>query len=248
MRKFGLIGYPLGHSFSKTYFTKKFLNEKITDAVYNNYPIENIDQLRVLLEKDRGLVGLNVTIPYKLDVCPYLDEIDSEAREVGAVNTIKILRKEGSVYLKGFNTDIYGFERPLMEVLKPIHSRALILGTGGAARAVAYILKKHGIQFTYVSRSPKNRNILSYDDLTNELVDNHKLIVNTSPAGMHPILDTCPDIPYSAITGSHILYDLIYNPERTLFLEKGGKKEATLINGLPMLYLQAEKSWQIWNT
>ena len=248
MKKFGLIGYPLEHSFSKTYFSDKFRKEEIRDCSYENFSLEKIEMIKDLVHAERDLFGLNVTIPYKQQVLPFLDELDEEARKVGAVNCIKISRlPDNKAFLKGFNTDIYGFEIPLREVLLPQQTKALILGTGGASKAVAYVLGKHQIDFRYVSRTPGNRNMFSYGNLTEELVREHTIIVNTSPAGMHPNTDSFPDIPYEGITNMHILYDLVYNPEKTVFLHKGAEKKATLINGLPMLYLQAEKSWEIWN-
>lgn len=248
MRKFGLIGFPLGHSFSKGYFADKFAREGILNCSYENYPLEEIDQLTDLIASDAELTGLNVTIPYKEEVLSLLDEIDDEAEKIGAVNTIKINRKGNQVNLKGFNTDVYGFEKPLLEVLKQKHNKALILGTGGAAKAVSYILRKNGISYKYVSRTPRDEKMLSYSALTPEIVNSCKLLINTSPIGMHPRIGDCPDIPYDAIGGDHILYDLIYNPEKTEFLKKGEEKKATLLNGLPMLYLQAERAWEIWSS
>lgn len=248
MRKYGLIGFPLEHSFSKNYFTQKFESEKLPDCIYSNYPIENIQRLSKVINDNPELAGLNVTIPYKQQVMELLDSIDNEANEVGAVNTIKIIRENTNYRLQGFNTDIYGFEKPLLENLKPIHKSALILGTGGASKAVSYILKKHGISFYLVSRKPKDKTILSYSDLTQELISEYKLIINTSPLGMYPGIDKCPAIPYEAVGHDHILYDLIYNPEKTLFLKNGEQKKATIINGLPMLHIQAEKAWEIWNS
>jgi len=248
MKKFGLIGYPLGHSFSKDYFTLKFEREQLTDCVYNNYPIEDICQIREIIAHNPELVGLNVTIPYKQHVITFLDDIDSEAAEIGAVNTIKIKHNKEAFHLTGYNTDIYGFEKSLLEKLKPEHKAALILGTGGASKAVAHILRKHGIIFRYVSRNPKNDEMFSYNDLTNKVVRDHKLIINTSPLGMHPHIEEFPHLPYNAIGSEHILYDLIYNPEKTLFLAKGEQQKATIINGLSMLYIQAEKSWEIWSS
>jgi shikimate dehydrogenase len=249
MRKFGLIGYPLGHSFSKRYFTGKFAKENIRDCSYENYPLEKIELLGRLIAGEKELCGLNVTIPHKQQVFPWLDELDEEAGQVGAVNCIRITRGPGNtVHLKGFNTDTYGFEVPLLEVLQSWHTKALILGTGGASKAVAHVLGKHGIGFRYVSRKPLHKGIYAYSDLTDDIIAQHTIIVNTSPKGMHPDTAGCPDIPYRAITGRHILYDLVYNPEKTVFLQKGKEKNAILINGLPMLHLQAEKSWEIWNT
>ncbi|MBN1596976.1 MAG: shikimate dehydrogenase [Bacteroidales bacterium] len=248
MRKFGLIGYPLGHSFSKAFFTEKFRDEKIADCSYDNYPIEDISQLPNILKEQQYLFGLNVTIPYKEKVFQYLDEIDHEAQEIGAINTIKIVRSGNEYRLKGFNTDAFGFEQPLLKVMREYHRTALILGTGGASKAVAYILKKHNIKYKYVSRVPKSKDFYSYEDLDESVIKQFHIIINTSPLGMYPNTARCPDIPYGALTRNHILYDLIYNPEKTLFLKKGEKQDATVLNGLPMLKLQADKAWEIWNT
>jgi len=247
MRKFGLIGFPLEHSFSKGYFSEKFKISGISDCRYDNYPLDDINKLNNLIEENSDLLGLNVTIPHKQSVIPLLDEIDKEASEIGAVNTIKIYRRN-KVILKGYNTDVYGFEKPLLKVLKKDHKMALILGTGGASKAVAYILKKHSIDYKYVSRKPKNKEILSYGDVSKDIIARIDIIVNTSPLGMYPNPDEKPDIPYDSINENHILYDLIYNPEKTLFLAEGERKHATTINGLPMLHLQAEKAWEIWNS
>ncbi len=247
MKKFGLIGYPLSHSFSQKYFTNKFKKDGILDCVYNNYPLESIEKLPELIQSDPELKGLNVTIPYKEKVLDFLDEIDKDAKEIGAVNTIRISRKDGVVRLKGYNTDVYGFRLPLEEVLSPKHSKALILGTGGAAKAVNWVLKSLGVETRFVSRNPKSDFDFSYNDLSETVISDHKIIVNTSPIGMYPNIEAFPDIPYEGISAQHILYDLIYNPEQTMFLQKGGIKKATLLNGLPMLYLQAEKAWLVWN-
>jgi shikimate dehydrogenase len=248
MRKFGLIGYPLGHSFSKGYFLKKFQKENITDCTYDNYSIEKIERLDLVIKQNPELIGLNVTIPYKQQVINFLNELDDEAALIGAVNLIKIDRSKEKAILKGYNTDVYGFEESIKKVLKYHHKKALILGTGGASKAVAFVLEKLNIHFSYVSRNPKHNNTIFYDQLTPELVSENTVIINTSPLGMFPDVETCPDIPYDAITSDHILYDLVYNPEKTLFLIKGEQKKATIMNGLPMLCLQAEKSWQIWNS
>jgi shikimate dehydrogenase len=245
MRKFGLIGYPLGHSFSKGYFLQKFNKENITDCTYDNYSIKKIERLDFVIKQHPELIGLNVTIPYKQQVINYLDELEDEAALIGAVNTIKIDRTEERLILKGFNTDVYGFEESIRKVIGDQHKKALILGTGGASKAVAFVLEKLNIHFSYVSRNPKHSNTIFYDQLTPELVKEHTIIINTSPLGMFPNTETCPDIPYDALTKDHILYDLVYNPEKTLFLRKGEQKKAAIINGLPMLCLQAEKSWQI---
>ena len=247
MRKFGLIGYPLGHSFSKAYFSKKFEDENISDCEYNNYPIEHISDILKLIADQPHLVGVNVTIPYKQQILQYLDEIDSDAVEIGAVNTIKINRKNGVASLKGYNTDVYGFAEPLKKVLAPSHKKALILGTGGASKAVAWVLKNLKIDFLFVSRNSQNNNCIGYNNVTEQLIRENTVIINTSPVGMYPDIDNAPEIPYDAISEEHILYDLIYNPEETLFLKKGAKKKAITINGLPMLYLQAEMAWKIWN-
>jgi shikimate dehydrogenase len=248
MRKFGLIGYPLSHSFSKGYFTKKFIDEGIVDCEYNNYPLEDISQLKNLLIQESQLEGLNVTIPYKEKVLDYLDEIDKDAAEIGAVNTIKIFRIENKPFLKGFNTDVYGFLEPLKEIMKPSHKKALILGTGGASKAVAWVLKTLKVEYTFVSRKNHGMNCINYSDVSKELIAENTLIINTSPVGMFPKIDIAPDIPYDAISSEHILYDLIYNPQEPLFLKFGKTKKATTLNGLPMLYLQAEKAWEIWNS
>lgn len=248
MKQFGLIGYPLGHSFSQKYFTEKFSKEGLTGYAYKNFPLVSIEALPELIESNPDLAGLNVTIPYKEQVIQYLDDIDQQAAEIGAVNTILINRKNGKVSLKGFNTDVFGFERPLLKVLRDVHTSALVLGTGGASKAVAYILARHGMKVQFVSRSPKSADMISYEQITPELLGEVKVIVNCSPLGMHPNIDRCPDIPYEVLTEDHILYDLIYNPEKTLFLKKGEEKKANLINGLPMLYIQAEEAWKIWNS
>lgn len=247
MRKFGLIGFPLGHSFSKGYFTRKFERDNITDCLYDNFPIDQISKIKELIELEKTLIGLNVTIPYKEKVIPFLDEKDQEAEQIGAVNTIQIFRSGNNIKLKGYNTDVIGFEQPLLSALKPIHKSALILGTGGASKAVVFVLRKHSIDYRFISRNPKESSILSYSDLTPEIISEHKIIINTSPVGMYPLTEDYPDIPYNSISSDHILYDLIYNPEKTVFLKKGEEKKATLINGLPMLIGQAEGSWQIWN-
>jgi shikimate dehydrogenase len=248
MRRFGLIGYPLGHSFSKKYFTQKFQHENIVDCIYDNYSIDKIELLNSIVSKYPDLEGLNVTIPYKQSVIPFLNEIDEDAAKIRAVNTIKLFREGERTLLKGFNTDIYGFEESIKSVLKIYHKNALILGTGGASKAVAYVFDKLNVQYTYVSRNIKNENTIGYTQVTPSIITKNTIIINTSPLGMFPNVDTCPDIPYDAITEKHLLFDLVYNPEKTLFLKKGEQKKATILNGLPMLCLQAEKSWQIWNS
>lgn len=247
MKKLGLIGYPLEHSFSKKYFTRKFKEEGLKDWKYELYPLVEIKKLPELLENIPELIGLNVTIPHKVAVIPLLDELDEEALKVGSVNTIKILNNSttGRKYLKGYNTDISGFEKSLVPLLKEHHKNALILGTGGAAKSVKYVLQKLGIEYDLVSRSDVFD--YRYEDLNKRVMEEHSLIINTTPLGMHPETDKCPPIPFKYITKKHLLYDLIYNPEETLFLKRGKQQGAAIKNGLEMLYLQAEKSWEIWN-
>ena len=247
MKTFGLVGYPLGHSFSQDYFTKKFAAEKI-DAQYLNFQIEDIALFPEKVLTIDGLSGLNVTIPYKQKVMQYLDEIDETAQKVGAVNVVKIVRDGSKMRLRGCNSDVVGFENSLRPLLKPCHTSAYILGTGGASKAVRYVLEKLNINYQFVSRNADAaNNILSYQQLTSELVENHKLIVNCTPLGMSPKIDACPDIPYQAIGAEHLCFDLIYNPEETLFLKKSKEHGATIKNGLDMLIGQAVRAWEIWN-
>lgn len=241
MRLFGLIGYPLSHSFSKRFFSQKFETEKI-EAQYENYPLKSIKEFPELI-RNYNLSGINVTIPYKQEVIQYLDSMSEEAENIGAVNTIQI--RDGK--LKGNNTDCYGFEQSLLPYLKPSHKKALVLGTGGASKAVVFILDKLGIEWKYVSRR-KSANGLTYQEVDTEIVKSHPLIINTTPLGMYPNVEECPEIDYEAIGENHLLYDLVYNPEETLFLQKGKAKGATIKNGLEMLHLQAEKAWEIWNS
>jgi shikimate dehydrogenase len=248
MRVFGLIGYPLGHSFSKGYFTDKFKNEHIGDTIYNNYPIESIEQFKSLVSGNPEFAGLNVTIPYKEQVISYLDAIDPEAKAIGAVNTIKIQNTSSGKKLIGFNTDVYGFETSLKPLLQNYHRKALILGTGGASKAIKFILKKLNIAYISASIEELKENEIRYSDITKELIASHLLIINATPLGTFPKVDTCPDIPYELITSKHVLFDLVYNPEETLFLKKGKEKGAKGKNGLEMLHLQAEKAWSIWNS
>jgi len=243
MKQFGLIGYPLSHSFSKGYFTEKFLKENITDCRYDIFPLEKIEDFLELCNATKNLVGLNVTIPYKQAIIPFLDELDETSANIGAVNTIKFI--DGKKI--GFNTDAYGFETSLKPLLKPHHTSALILGTGGASKAVEYVLKKLGIHFQYVSRS-KSENAISYDELDSLVINHSTLIINCSPIGMYPNINDAPKIPYQFITSKHLLYDLVYNPEETQFLKEGKLLDAQTKNGLEMLHLQAERSWQIWNS
>lgn len=247
-RLFGLIGYPLSHSFSRKYFTEKFEREGIPDAAYELFPLEDINELKSLLKKE-NLVGLNVTIPYKVDVIPFIDELDERtSARIGAVNTIRIF-PDGST--KGYNTDYYGFKNSLEEWVDHKGERcsdmkALVLGNGGAAKAVMTALEDLNTSYQLVSRCP-SENSLSYEDLTEEVMAEHRLIVNTTPLGMSPNIESCPPIPYQYLTSGHYLYDLVYNPVETQFLKNGQAQGAAILNGLKMLYLQAEKSWSFWN-
>ncbi len=244
MRKFGLIGKTLVHSFSKKYFTEKFEREAV-DANYELYSIANVDSLRQFVQ-EHSLCGLNVTVPYKQDVIPLLDEIDSEAQMVGAVNVIKIKREGERLCLKGFNTDVVGFRNSLKPLLKPWHTSALVLGTGGASKAVLYVLENLGIAARCVSRQ-KREGMLTYETLDADVMRRNTLIVNTTPLGTFPNVETCPDIPYRLLTEKHLLFDLVYNPEQTLFMKKGLQNGAAVKNGYEMLVGQAEASWRIWN-
>ncbi|MGX1639314.1 shikimate dehydrogenase family protein [Sphingobacterium sp. NPDC055431] len=246
MKQLGLIGYPLGHSFSKKYYLEKFRNEGIKNIDYDLYPLSTIEEFPSLYLNNPEFYGVNVTIPYKQDVMQYLTELSEEAKEIAAVNCIQIRHETDGVKLKGFNTDAYGFEKSLEPLLKPNHSKALIFGNGGATKAVAYSLKKLGIDFKIVSRA-KTEDNLSYEDLTEELIQNTPLLINCTPLGTFPKTEECPALPYHAISSEHLLYDLIYNPEETLFLKKGKERGAAIKNGYEMLVLQAEKNWEIWN-
>jgi len=247
MKFLGLIGYPLTHSFSVDYFAEKFKDLGITDYEYRNYPIKQIGELKTVLEDNPGLIGLNVTIPYKEDVIPYLDELDTEAWKIGAVNTIKITYQKRNRFLKGYNTDAYGFHHSLIPHLKEYHKNALILGTGGASKAIAYSLKAAGIEYKWVSRNPE-KGQLSYADLCLAIMKKHLLIINTTPLGTFPDVNYFPDIPYDLLTNKHILYDLVYNPPETKFLEFGRLYKTVCVNGYQMLKLQAERSWEIWTS
>lgn len=243
MKKYGLIGFPLGHSFSKKFFSEKFANENI-DAQYDLYELPNISDFAKLAH-DNSISGLNVTIPYKEQVMPFLHEIDATAAAIGAVNVIKFSVVEANVVLKGFNTDAIGFDNSISQLLKPHHKKALILGTGGASKAIKYVLEQKGIQSTYVSRNAKE-NALTYDQLDEKTMDSYHIIVNATPLGTFPKVDSCPDIPYHLLTEKHLLYDVVYNPSITLFMQKGLDAGATVINGEQMLHEQAIAAWQIW--
>ena len=244
MIKLGLIGYPLVHSFSKKYFNEKFDNENIKNVSYQNYELKNINELKSLIKRNSDLRGLNVTIPYKEKVIKYLDKIDEKYLNIGAVNVIKIIDNK----LFGINTDYEAFKITLKEWLdNSFNSKALILGTGGSSKSVSLALKELNIDHNFVSRK-KRKNVFSYEELLDiKIFSNYKLIINTTPLGMYPKINLFPNIPYSLITKNYYLYDLVYNPEKTKFLEKGKRKGAKIKNGLEMLHLQAELSWNYWN-
>ena len=244
MQKYGLIGYPLGHSFSKNYFNQKFESEKI-DATYLNFEIPNIKDLKTVLKDNPELCGLNVTIPYKEQVIPYLDDLDEDARLIGAVNVIKFTKGLFGKKLKGYNSDIIGFKRSIEPLLNETHRKALILGTGGASKAVFQGLKQSGVGATLVSRKPKEF-CITYEEITPKTMEQYTVIVNTTPLGMFPNINACPDIPYDLLTPNHLLYDLLYNPDETLFMKKGKEHGAVVKNGLEMLLLQAFAAWEIW--
>lgn len=244
MRAFGLIGYPLGHSFSKGFFTEKFQREKIA-AQYENYPLQSIRELSVLLARHPELEGLNVTIPYKEQVIPYLHDLSPVVAAIGACNCIRIQNGR----LMGFNTDVVGFEQSLRKKLEPGHRRALVFGTGGASKAVQYVLQQLNIQFTVVSRqADPSRGTVAYDQLTKADLQAATLWINTTPLGMHPYTEAAPPLDYSQVTTDHYLYDLVYNPAETRFLALGKARGATIENGHDMLIIQALESWRIWNT
>lgn len=243
MKKYGLIGHPLTHSFSKKFFTEKFEKEQLIDCQYDLFDIPSINELSIILKNNPDLRGLNVTIPYKEKVMEFLDEIDEEAKKIGAVNTIKIENNK----LIGFNTDYFGFKQSLKPFLEISQERALILGTGGASKAVYHALTSLNINCLFVSRNPKNENEISYEDVNEYVIRNHQIIVNTTPVGTFPNINEKPAIDYSQITAKHLLYDLVYNPAETQFLKEGKQQGAIVLNGLQMLQLQAEKAWEIWN-
>ena len=242
MKRFGLIGYPLSHSFSKKYFTEKFEKERLKDHVYDLFPISSIDDLPKILAENEDLVGLNVTIPYKQQVIKFLDKSNIPAG-VEACNCIRI---DGS-RLTGNNTDIIGFEKSFKALLKPNQKKAIILGNGGATAAVVHVLKKLNIAYHVVSRRIHEGSTLTYNDVSAAIIKEHPLIINTTPLGTYPNTDNCAPIPYEAISSDHYLFDLIYNPDKTLFLKKGEERGATIKNGYEMLEIQAEESWKIWN-
>ena len=241
---YGLIRYPLGHSFSKGYFNQKFQSEGI-DAEYVNFEIADVKLLMEIISETPNLSGLNVTIPYKEQVIPLLDEIDEDAKKIGAVNVIKIIHGRQGLKLKGYNSDVIGFCDSIKEFVSPSRNKALILGTGGAAKAICYGLEKMGVATQLVSRH-KSARTLTYEELTKADIAGHKIIVNTTPLGMYPHTENCPDIPYRFLTKDHVCYDLLYNPDETLFMKKAKQQGATVKNGLEMLLLQAFVSYEIW--
>lgn len=245
MEKYGLLGYPLGHSFSRNFFNEKFANEGI-DAEYVNFEIPTIDDIMEIIAENKNLKGLNVTIPYKEKVIPYLDEMSAEARAIGAVNVVKVIRASNEVKLKGFNSDVIGFTRSIEPLLESHHKKALVLGTGGASKAIKHGLKQLGIEYTMVSRREVDGTI-QYKNITPEVLQEYTVIVNCTPSGMYPHVNECPELPYEAMSSKHLLYDLVYNPDETLFMKMGAKYGAKTKNGLEMLLLQAYASWEFWH-
>ena len=247
MKIYGLIGYPLSHSFSKKFFTEKFELEKINDCKYELFPMADVSEMVPLIREQSSLYGLNVTIPHKLNVIPFLDEVDEAAAQIGAVNCIAIDRKSSNAMLRGYNTDVYGFAESLKPLLEKHHQKALLFGDGGAAKAVKYTLDALGIPYLVVVRKPQQDAIL-YAAVTAQMLSTYTLLINTTPLGMSPNYGSAPEIPYHFLTAQHLCYDLVYNPEETSFLAKAKAQGAQIKNGLEMLYLQAERSWYIWNT
>lgn len=245
-RLYGLIGYPLGHSFSQDYFNKMFDSEGI-DARYVNFELPDIGDLMEVIAQYPALSGLNVTIPYKEQVIPYMDEMDEDAARIGAVNVIKFIGKGAALKLKGYNSDVIGFTDSIAPLLTPERTAALVLGTGGASKAVCRGLANLGIEVLKVSRTARE-GVITYEEITPEIMEKHKIIVNTTPLGMYPNVDACPDIPYNLLTPQHLCYDLLYNPDITLFMQKAAEHGAETKNGLEMLLLQAFAAWQIWNS
>lgn len=244
MKLYGLIGYPLGHSFSKQFFTEKFEREGLKDCFFEAFPIKSITAFKDVLNNNPDLKGLGVTIPYKEQVLPFVDEQSAEVQFIGATNSIKIIGKK----LVAYNTDIIGFEQSFVKNLKSSHTNALVLGTGGASKAVQYVLKKLGIQFLVVTRNEViKEGFINYSSIDEKVINNNRIIINCTPVGMSPNENTAPELPFDLITSNHYLYDLVYKPAKTLFLQKGEAKGATIENGYEMLLIQAEASWKIWN-
>ncbi len=244
MNAYGLIGFPLGHSFSEKYFTEKFEKECLPGNIFRLFPIESISSLPSLLQSETNLRGLAVTIPYKESVIPFIDSLERDAQQIAAVNCIKISGKK----LTGYNTDVLGFERSLIPLIDKSNIKALVLGTGGSSKAVQFALKRMGIDFLVVSRSVYHRTgFIHYNHIDEQMISDYRLIINCTPVGMYPNINEYPLIPYQFISKENILYDLIYRPEKTVFLKKGLEKGATIKNGFEMLVLQAEENWRIWN-
>lgn len=249
MKIYGLIGYKLGHSFSRNFFTEKFKNEGLDGYEYVNFELDSIEEFPTIFDQGKAICGLNCTIPYKQQIMQYMHEIDEEAAEIGAVNTVKVIHQNGKRILKGFNTDLYGFENSLRPMLEVKHQKALILGTGGASKAIKYLFDKIGIEYLSATTKEELREKeIRYNQLTEELMNEYLIIINATPLGTFPKVETCPDIPYQFVGPDHVLYDLVYNPAETLFLKKGNEQGAKTKNGLEMLHLQALKSWEIWNS
>ena len=241
---FGLLGKNISYSFSRGYFTEKFEKLNLTKNTYVNFDIQKIQDFPAIIKDTQNLGGVNVTIPYKEEVIPFLDKLDETAKNIGAVNTIKFTKRGN---LKGYNSDVVGFENSIKPLLKKHHKNALILGTGGASKAIAYALNKNNIKFKFVSRKPEGNTEISYESLIQETLQKYTVIINCTPLGTFPAIEKHPNIPYQFITKNHLLFDLIYNPEISTFLSKGKEKGATIKNGYEMLQLQAEESWRIWN-
>lgn len=249
MKTFGLIGHRLGYSFSRKFFTDKFIQENLSDYEYVNFELDSIEEFPEIFHQGKNIGGLNCTIPYKQQIMPYLDEIDAEAAQVGAVNTVKITEKDGQRFLKGFNTDIFGFEHSLRPMLGEKHHKALILGTGGASKAIRHILNK--LDIDYVSATIEEQLFekeIRYDAINEQLLKERLIVIHATPVGTFPNVDQCPAIPYEYLTPNHVCFDLVYNPEETLFLKKAKAQGAKTKNGLEMLHLQAIKAWEIWNS
>jgi len=245
MKLYGLIGYPLGHSFSKKYFSEKFLREGITDCRYKLFAIPSIKDLPLVINSNPDLKGLNVTIPYKQKVLDYVNETTDAVKNIGAANTIKFAGDK----IIAYNTDVIGFENSLIQKIKPSHKKALVLGTGGSSKAIQYVLKKLGIDFLLVTRNQSlQEGFINYSMIDEAMINDHQLIINCTPVGMYPKDNEYPQLPYKFLSSQHYLYDLVYKPEKTLFLKRGEDKGATIQNGLDMLTIQAEESWKIWNT
>ena len=249
MKTFGLIGHRLGYSFSRKFFTDKFQQENLKDFEYVNFELDSIQEFPGIFDQGKEICGLNCTIPYKQQIMQYLDEIDAESSQVGAVNTVKITWNNGKRFLKGFNTDVYGFEHSLSPMLESKHQRALILGTGGASKAIKYILHKLNIDFISATIEEECfEKEIRYDQINEQLLKEYLIVIHATPVGTFPNVDQCPDIPYEYITKDHVCFDLVYNPEETMFLRQSKEQGAKIKNGLEMLHLQANRAWEIWNS